>query len=81
MNRQNYLKARAFMQRYEAIIQHTAETLLLAYKIEIASNNVPAANTYKLMLENNYPDSDQTAEVRRLSGNETTTRSDSNGNG
>jgi len=64
----NYLKARAFMQRYEAVSGHTAETLLLAYKIELASNNAKAANTYKLMLENNYPDSDQTAEVRRLSG-------------
>jgi type IV pilus assembly protein PilF len=64
----NYLKARAFMQRYEAVSGHTAETLLLAYKIELALNNAKAANTYKLMLENNYPDSDQTAEVRRLSG-------------
>lgn len=64
----NYLKARAFMQRYEAVSDHTAETLLLAYKIEMASNNAKAANAYKLMLENNHPDSDQTAEVRRLSG-------------
>jgi len=65
---QDYLKARAFMQRYEAASGHSADTLLLAYKIEIASNNAKAANTYKLMLEQNYPNSDQTAEVRRLSG-------------
>lgn len=64
----NYLSARAFMQRYEAVGEHGAETLLLAYKIEVASNNAKAANTYKLMLEHNFPDSDQTAEVRRLTG-------------
>jgi len=64
----DYLKARAFMQRYEAVTGHSADTLLLAYKIEMASDNPKAANTYKLMLEHDYPDSDQTAEVRRLSG-------------
>lgn len=64
----DYLKARAFMQRYEAATGHSADTLLLAYKIEMASDNPKAANTYKLMLEHDYPGSDQTAEVRRLSG-------------
>lgn len=64
----NYLTARAFMQRFEAASKHRAETLLLAYKIEVASNNNRTANTYKLMLENNFPESNQTAEVRRLSG-------------
>jgi type IV pilus assembly protein PilF len=64
----NYLSARAFLQRYEAVSEHRAETLLLAYKIEVASNNAKAANTYKLMLEHNFPDSEQTAEVRRLAG-------------
>lgn len=65
---ENYLSARAFMQRYEAARSHRAETLLLAYKIEMASNNSRTANTYKLMLENSFPESSQTAEVRRLSG-------------
>jgi len=64
----NYLTARAFIQRYEAVAKHAAETLLLAYKIEIYSDNKKAANTYKLMLETNFPESDQTIEVRRLSG-------------
>jgi len=64
----NYLTARAFMQRYEVAATHVAETLLLAYRIEIASNNRKAANKYKLILESNFPESDQTAEVRRLSG-------------
>lgn len=63
-----YLSARAFMQRYEAVTDHGAETLLLAYRIEIASNNKKAANAYKLMLESNFPESVETAEVRRVSG-------------
>jgi len=64
----DYLRARAFMQRFEATTGHSADTLLLAYKIEMASDNPKAANTYKLMLEHDYPGSEQTAEVRRLSG-------------
>lgn len=63
-----FLKARAFMQRYEAASGHSADTLLLAYRIEMASDNPKAANTYKLMLEHDFPDSEQTAEVRRLTG-------------
>ena len=64
----NYLKSRAFMQRYEVAARHVAETLLLAYRIEIASGDRRAANKYKLMLESTYPESGQAAEVRRLSG-------------
>ena len=64
----NYLTARAFMQRYEAAASHVPETLLLAYRIEIDSNNRKAATRYKLILESNFPESDQTNEVRRLSG-------------
>lgn len=65
---QNYLKARAFIQRYEAVASHGAESLLLAYKIEAATGDSKAANKYKLALESNYPKSDQTAEVRGISG-------------
>jgi len=65
---QNYLTARAFMQRYETAASHVAETLLLAFRIEMASGNSRAANKYKLMLESHFPESEQTAEVRRLSG-------------
>ena len=65
---QNYLSSRAFMQRYEAVASHEAESLLLAYRIEIASRDPRSANKYKLMLESNFPDSEQAKEVRRLSG-------------
>ena len=65
---QNYLKSRAFMQRYEAVASHGAESLLLAYKIETASRDRKSANKYKLTLESNFPESEQAAEVRRISG-------------
>ena len=64
---QNYLSSRAFLQRYEAVADHGAESLLLAYKIEAASSDTRSANKYKLMLETNFPESDQAAEARRTS--------------
>jgi type IV pilus assembly protein PilF len=65
---ENYLSARAFIQRYEASAKHSAETLLLAYRIELASGSRSSANKYKRMLETNFSDSEQAAEVRRISG-------------
>jgi type IV pilus assembly protein PilF len=65
---QNYLNARAFMQRYEVAANHEAESLLLAFRIEMASRDTGAANKYKIMLESNFPESAETAEARRLSG-------------
>jgi type IV pilus assembly protein PilF len=62
-----YLTARAFLQRYEAAASHSAESLLLGYRIETASRDSKAATKYKRMLESNFPDSSQTTEVRRLS--------------
>jgi len=64
----NYLSARAFIQRYEAVATHGPDTLLLAYKIEVAANNTRAANKYKLILETNFPESNQATEARRISG-------------
>ena len=65
---QDYLTSRAFMQRYESVASHGAASLLLAYEIETALGDNRAANRYKLALESNFPESDQTAEVRRISG-------------
>lgn len=66
--RRNYLSARAFLQRYEAVARHDPESLLLGFEIETAARDNKAANKYKLALEANFPESDQTAEVRRISG-------------
>lgn len=65
---QNYLGARAFIQRFEAAATHGPESLLLAYKIENASRDTRAANKYRITLETNYPGSNQAEEARRISG-------------
>lgn len=64
----NFLSARAFIQRFEATAKHSAETLLLAYRIELASGSRSSANKYKRMLETNFSESEQAAEIRRSSG-------------
>lgn len=64
----NFLTARAFMQRYESVTSHGAASLLLAFRIETGLGDSKAANKYRLALESNFPDSNQTAEVRRISG-------------
>lgn len=64
----NNLRARAFLQRYEASSKHNADTLLLAIKIETASNNATAAHKYLALLESNFPESDQVMEARRITG-------------
>ncbi|NOR18715.1 MAG: type IV pilus biogenesis/stability protein PilW [Xanthomonadales bacterium] len=64
----NNLKSRAFMQRYEAVTAHDAITLLLAIQIETAAGDRKAASRYLLMLESNFPESDQAAEARRMTG-------------
>ncbi len=61
---QKYLKARAFMQRYEAVSSHSAESLLLAYKIETASGDRKAAQQYRRHLVTGFPKSEQASEVR-----------------
>ena len=63
----SYLKSRAFMQRYEAVASHEAASLLLAYKIETALGDGKSASRYKLGIESSFPDSDQAAEIRRIS--------------
>ena len=59
------LRARAFMQRYEAVASPGADGLLLGYRVEKASGDEKSANRYKVALENNFPDSDQVAELKR----------------
>lgn len=48
---QEYLKARAFLQRYEAVASPTTETLKLGYQIESALGDPQAAEAYRKRLE------------------------------
>lgn len=67
IKQQNYLKARAFIQRYEDVASHDPASLLLAYQMEMAMGNQEAATGYRRALMTGFPDSEQAAELRRAS--------------
>ena len=54
------LSARAYMQRYTEISQHSARTLWLGVQIERALGDLDTAASYALLLKSNYPDSRET---------------------
>ncbi len=61
----NYLRSRAFMQRYEVSSNHTAGTLLLGFQLESALQDDAAADAYLLALRNSFPDSAQAEQALR----------------
>jgi type IV pilus assembly protein PilF len=60
----DFLRARAFLQRYEATGSLSAEGLLLGYHVESRLNNSTAAREYAARLVNQFPDSRQAGELR-----------------
>ncbi len=58
-----HLRARAFLQRYEAVGAATAESLYLGYRIETLLQDPRAAQVYAGRLRQSFPDS---AELREL---------------
>jgi len=65
---QDFLKSRAFLQRYEAVGPQNAENVFLGYQIESALRNDKAAKRYSAILNSTYPGSEEAAEARRMSG-------------
>ncbi len=57
---QNYLSARAFLQRYSASAAATADSLLLGYRIESAMGDAKTAADYVSRLRTDFPNSPQT---------------------
>jgi type IV pilus assembly protein PilF len=57
----NYLSARAYMQRYQEAASHSPESLWLAIRTEYALHDRAAWNKYAFMLRNMFPDSEQAA--------------------
>ncbi len=71
---QDYLKGRAYLQRFQAVAQHTPESLWLGVRAEYALNDHQAWGNYALQLRNLHPDSEQAAlltewENERRAGN------------
>ena len=58
-------RARAFLQRFEAVADPEPGALLLGYRIESKLDNHSDANQYASRLEREFPDSSQTRELRR----------------
>ena len=63
----SYLRARAFLQRYEAVSAMNAESLLLGYQIESALGDSRSTNHYRQALIERYPNS---PEASRMAGQE-----------
>jgi type IV pilus assembly protein PilF len=60
---QEYLKARAFLERYVETRQTNASSLWLGLRIERALGNTAAVKTYSQRLKSEYPQSAETAEL------------------
>ncbi len=64
--RDESLRARAFLQRFEAVAREDPGALLLGYRIESGLNNPAQADGYARRLEEDFPDSSEARELRRL---------------
>lgn len=57
--KESYLRARAFLQRYEAVAPATEDSLRLGFKIETALGDEKSAERYRSQLRKQYPGSIQ----------------------
>ena len=55
----NYLSARAYLQRYAEVAEHTPESLWLGVRTENQLGNQDRMASYRLQLRGKFPDSDQ----------------------
>lgn len=55
----NYLSARGFLQRYESVARHTADSLWLGVKVERQLKNKDGAQDYAKQLQTDFPKSEQ----------------------
>lgn len=62
--RQDYLRARAFLQRYETVAPMSPESLLLGYRTENELNNRVQATKYRNELIQRFPNSKESREAQ-----------------
>ena len=55
----NFLSARAYLQRFQEVSEHSAESLWLAIRTEYALKDHQAWGNYALKLRNDFPNSEQ----------------------
>lgn len=63
-DRQDFLPARAFLQRYLEVARHTPRSLWLGIRIERELGDRDALGSYELQLNRNFPDSDEARLLR-----------------
>lgn len=56
----NHISARAFLQRYAAVAQHTPRSLWLGIQIERVLGDRNALSSYGMSLRNNFPTAEET---------------------
>lgn len=59
LNIQDFVQARESLTKFESHSQHTADSLLLAYRIELALGNQKQAQAYSQQLASQFPESTQ----------------------
>ena len=59
----DFLRARAFLQRYDSLAQPNPEALLLGRNIELKLGNAREAGEYARRLKSEFPDSDQARQL------------------
>jgi type IV pilus assembly protein PilF len=65
--RQDYLRTRAFLQRFDRVARPRAETLLLAAKTERNLGDNQAARRYEANLVQSFPESEEAAQLQKRS--------------
>ena len=64
LEQQNYLSARAYMQRFLEVARPTAKSLWINIQVEKALGDTDSVSSDVLLLKNNYPDSEETRMLR-----------------
>jgi type IV pilus assembly protein PilF len=59
-NTDHYLKARGYVQRFEQLSQHTAESLWISYQTECLLGNLQKADVYARQMKHRFPQSRET---------------------
>ncbi len=54
-----FMSARGYLQRYEQVAPHSAESLWLGVRVEYALKDMSSSGRYGVLLKNNFPDSNQ----------------------
>lgn len=62
--REDFLRARAFLQRYETVAPMSAQSLLLGYRTENQLNNPDQAKKYRNELIQRFPNAKETREAQ-----------------